>query len=693
MKFLKYLLIAIGLLLILGFIGLSFYPGPAIELNTAGQFDYPALKDIELNAFEKKKQYVAMPDGTQIATNLFLPTKTATTSFPTIFVFTPYNRSMVLPAMKWYEKAGAKAFLGTWGPVFDVLPSRKAINTLTSSGYAIVVADMRGTGASSNHTSAMSPAIKQDGIDMVNWIAKQTWSDGKVGMMGPSYLGWIQLAIASEKPEALKCISPSIMGMDLYSEAQKQGGILMTKWIDNFDKQLRLLNLNANDKTNTIPVFPAEPVIDEDGDGEIIDEIPLYANGDATVFTDEETPTYSDGNIRTNNQYFKNTKDHLKNIWTREVVDKWQYRDDSMVVYADTLSIANVSPAFFVPGIKASKVPVLLTGGWFDGFEGITKLFASIQDSNPAHLVMTPRFHVPMDIPPAYQDFLDYQGSYEDQILALQMRFFDYYLKGVANGFTDIDPVQTYTPFKGWEGFKSWPPSSTDYQTYFLQANQQLGKDTSEAGQDNYTIDFSHASGYDAEGDNRWNMAAMTDTIMMRTELDEKCLVYETTALTETTQITGHPIIELTLSANQADADIYVYLSDVDEAGNAYYVSEGELRAGWHRLVPDDTQVNNLYDVKPDLPWHSFNKGDYDENPLADGEQITMKFDLTPTSWLFKKGHKIRMSIAGADYTNFELNPTLCPDNVLENCKETTLTIHRGGALSKLELPVINNLN
>ena len=689
MKFVKYLFGTLSLLLILGFIGLSFYPGPAIEFNTAGQFDYPALNNVELNTFKKQKQYVNMPDGTQIATNVFLPTKETTNKFPTIFVFTPYNRSMVLPDMKWYEKLGAKVFLGNWGPVFDVLPNRKTINTLANNGYAIVVADMRGTGASSNYSSAMSPAIKQDGIDMVNWIAEQTWSDGKVGMMGPSYLGWIQLAIASEKPEALKCISPSIMGMDIYSEAQKQGGILMTKWIENFDKQLRLLNLNASDQTNTIPVFPAEPVMDEDGDGEIVDEIPVYANGDATVFTDEETPTYIDGTARANNLYFKNTKDHLKNIWTKEVVDNWNYRDDKMVVYGDTLNITDVSPGFFVPGIKASKIPVLFTGGWFDGFEGITKMFGSIQESNPAHLVMSPRFHVPMTIPPAYQTLFDYQGDYEDQILSLQMRFFDFYLKDAANGFAAIDPVQTYTPFKGWQSYKRWPPPATEYQDYFLQTTHQLGKDTSEVGQDNYTIDFSHAAGYDAEGDNRWNMAAMTDTIMMRTELDKKCLVYETTALTATTQITGHPIIELTLSANQSDADIYVYLSDVDEKGNAFYVAEGQLRAGWHRLVPDDRQVNNLYDVKPDLPWHSFNQGDYDVEPLADGQQITLKFDLTPTAWLFQKGHKIRISIAGADYTNFELHPTLCPDNQLANCKETTLTIHRGGTMSKLVLPVI----
>ncbi len=691
MKLLKYLFGGLIILLIIALLAISTYDGPAIELNTAGQFDYAPLKEITLNQYQKNKRYVAMPDGTQIATNIFIPTGSKEKSFPTIFIFTPYNRSMVVPNMKWYERLGAKAMMGNWGPVFDAIPTRKTINTLTSSGYAIVVADMRGTGASSGYTSAMSPTLKEDGINMVNWIAAQTWCNGNVGMQGPSYLGWIQLAIASEKPEALKCISPAIMGSDIYTEAQKQGGILMTKWIENFDKQLMLLNLNASDRTNTIPVFPAEPVIDEDEDGEILDEIPLYANGDARLFTDDETPQYVDGVARTKNQYFNNTKDHLKNIWTKEVVDTWQYRDDKMLVYDDTLKISDVNPGYFIPGIKASKIPVLFMGGWFDGFEGITKLFGSIQDSNPAHLVMTPRFHVPMNIPPAYKAMMNYEGEDEDQILSLQMRFFDFYLKGMDNGFDKIDPVQTYTPFKGWESFKNWPPETTTNQPYFLNANNQLATSTPTEGVDTYTVDFTHASGYDAQGDNRWNMAAMTDTVMVRTELDKKCLVYETSALTADLQITGHPIVELLLSANQSDADVYVYLSDVDEAGNAFYVSESQLRAGWHREFPDDLQVDSLYDVKPDLPWHSYNKADFDPTPFANDQQISMKMDLTPTSWLFQKGHKIRLSIAGADYGNFELHPTLCKDNQLENCVETEIVVHRGGELpsSVLTLPVI----
>ena len=700
MKFLKYLLLSVLGMLLLGLVFLNFYEGPAVELDTDGQFDYAPLKNIEINQYQKKKQYVALADGTQIAANIFLPTTATSEKVPTIFVFTPYNRSIVIPNLKWWEKLGAKAFTGNSGPVFNGLPNDKMINTFTSQGYAIVVADMRGTGASSGFTSAMSPQLKKDGIEMINWIAAQDWSDGKVGMLGPSYLAWIQLTIATEKPEALKCISPSIMGSDIYTEAQKQGGISMTKWIKTFDQQLRLLNLNAFDRESRMPVFPAEPVLDEDGDGEIMDEIPLYstaADSDKRLFVNAATPTYSDGNTRKNNTYFKHTKEHLKDIWTLEVASQWNYRDDKMLVYEDSIGLEDTTPGFMVPAIKASKIPILMTGGWFDGFEGVTKLFGSLQDSNPIHLLMVPRFHMPMTIPPAYKELMDYQGDYEDQLLSLRVQFFDYYLKGnnlpagqAGNGFTDIEPVQLYTAFKGWEAFQSYPPPATTYESLFFNADHSLKKDTSASGVDAYSVDFTHSSGYDADGDNRWNMATTTDSLMIRTQLDKKCLVYETPVLENDLQVTGSAIVELFLSSNQADADVYVYLSDVAEDGTVYYVSEGELRAGWHRQIPDDEQVNYLYDILPNLPWHGFDKNGYAAEPLADNKVISMRFDLTPTSWVFRKGHQLRISIAGADYENFELHPTLCPGGDLENCKATTLNIHRGGEmLSRIELPIL----
>ena len=51
------------------------------------------------------------------------------------------------------------------------------------------------------------------------------------------------------------------------------------------------------------------------------------------------------------------------------VAKDWKYRDDKLVIYGDTMGLEDITPGFFVPGIKESKIPILITGGWFDGFE------------------------------------------------------------------------------------------------------------------------------------------------------------------------------------------------------------------------------------------------------------------------------------------------------------------------------------
>ena len=71
------------------------------------------------------------------------------------------------------------------------------VATLLSLGYAYVTADMRGTGASYGSQMPLMPQLGRDGKELVDWIARQSWSDGNVGMTGQSYVGWSQLATAS----------------------------------------------------------------------------------------------------------------------------------------------------------------------------------------------------------------------------------------------------------------------------------------------------------------------------------------------------------------------------------------------------------------------------------------------------------------------------------------------------------------
>ena len=167
-----------------------------------------------------------------------------------------------------------------------------------------------------------------------------------------------------------------------------------------------------------------------------------------------------------------------------------------------------------------------------------------------------------------------------------------------------------------------------------------------------------------------------------------KCWVYDTPVLAEDTEVSGHPIVQVWISSNQDYGDLFVYLEEVDSSGRAYYVTEGKLRAGWHKEYDPDIQTDHKMKVLPELPWHGFKEEQFEDKALANGKIIEMRFDLMPTAWLFKKGSKIRISIAGADAGSFEPNPGLCPDK--KNCPETSLSIHRSEKMpSHILLPII----
>ncbi len=94
-------------------------------------------------------------------------------------------------------------------------------------GYVYVIADIRGSGHSEGTMEGMfSRKEGEDGHDMVEWLAKQEWSDGGVGLAGICYFSSMQLHTAAEQPPSLKCIAPwEIFGDDLYNHGQYEGGV------------------------------------------------------------------------------------------------------------------------------------------------------------------------------------------------------------------------------------------------------------------------------------------------------------------------------------------------------------------------------------------------------------------------------------------------------------------------------------
>ncbi|PKL37299.1 MAG: hypothetical protein CVV44_16845 [Spirochaetae bacterium HGW-Spirochaetae-1] len=646
-------------------------------------YSSPAYKD-----YKRATQLVPMKDGVNLAVDVFLPTDgPPADQFPTVFVFTPYNRAFCWLDMPWWKKLVAFVKSGSSGPIFHY-GMKKEIQLLLKYGYAFVIADMRGCGASTGSQVPFTPVIVDDGEELLQWISVQKWSNGKIGMMGQSYHAWIQLMLASRNPKSLKCIMPEVILSESFSEGVRPGGIDAVSWMEQYADFLKGLNLSILDPDRR--VFPVAPVIDEDGDGDLADEIPLSDHGDTRTFLDDGKPRYRDGSKR-RDVYYKTIVEHRKNIpFSFMKRANAPYFDSINNRFLKGLRFQNASPLFYTDLIARSGIPIYHVGGWFDGFSrGTMKLFATLQHNGVQKLHVAPRFHLPY-VTDAYVKHLEYKENYPEQLELERLRFFDRYLKDIENGIDKEPPVSLYVMNRGWRLEKEWPLARQEMTSYNFSEEGRLMRIIGLPGQDVHSIDYTQRSGYGEEDINRWIMMKTPTKIMERTDLDRRCMVYETEPLAEDMEVTGHPLMTIYMTSNQADADVFIYLCDVDQSGRSLYVSEGQLRAGWHRTFNDDDQVLGKFDVQPNLPWHGYRERQFDPDPFREGKPVKLSFDLMPVSWLFKKGHRIRIAIAGADDGNFEKNPATCSGESPWDCPETLWSIYRGDRYrSRIDLPVI----
>lgn len=676
--------------------------------------DYDALTPL-WEGYERGSDYAVMSDGIKIAVDYYLPAKflgegTPVKKFPVVLQYTPYSRGAI------DIKTG------------KVYPSFSQHSDLfLSQGYAIAIVDMRGTGASFGYYADLSQELADDGKEIVDWIAAQPWCDGNVGMAGGSYLGWSQVATASRAPEALKCIVPMETPLEEYTGDTYPGGIQGYAFFEMWAGFVYV------GQRNYLPPFsnPSPPVKDEDGDGELNDEIPVDLNDNQTFLDDypwpvdpDNPPQYPDGMSRTGHFYFNATAEHQfhpdgapGNYDLMEWMLKYPFIDQKR--WMDGLDGYDLS-ANFVPGIMKSDVPIYHWGGWFDAYcKGSFKLFATMKESNPSRIMMPPSYH--QGLAPGFKELFGIdEDKYSRRLGIESLRWYDRWLKGIDNGIDREPPVLIYVMNEGWRQEEDWPLAREVKTKYYFADGNSLVMSGTTQGKDTYKADFSHNAAWAPATDRFKSLAELlpkinerlgrpgpiftnfktsryaifsTPWIPDRTEMDKKCLNYSTAPMEEDTEVTGHPIVHAWVSSTADDGDFYFYLEDVDENGRAVLVTEYPLRAGFAELHDDDEQITiAAVDVKPDLPWHGYKEADYVSDIFSGDNIVELVSDFHPTSWVFKKGHSIRVSIACADWPTFALNPKLGlsndpddPANILP-----VITVYRDEAHpSHIELPII----
>jgi uncharacterized protein len=479
-------------------------------------------------------------------------------------------------------------------------------------GYAMVTGDSRGTGASFGiwryHRNTDEVG---DFGQIVSWIVAQPWSNGRVGGYGVSYSGNTADWIGQRNHPAVKAIAPRFPDFDPFTEEYFPGGIANVAFGQMWSDLVHNLDLDVKRGNPPTGVKP----VDEDPDGKLLAQAIEQRRSLPDVYTG------------------------LKQI---------TFRDDRPTTWGASMNDFGIYS--HVADLQRSGIAIYSQASWFDAgtAQGILSRFVTLP--NPQREVIGSWYHAGLgNADPFMPANSPAEPSVETQLNDC-VCFFDQYLKGIPNGMSGKLLLYYTLVENKWKATEVWPPAGETQQRWYLAADHGLsrkGPSRSNSGKDQYTVDFEVGNAKQTRwlpgGDER------KPIYPDRTDQDRRLLAYTSAPLAESIEITGNPVIDLSVISTASDGAFIVYLEDVDPDGKATYITEGELRAIDRKLSSENPPYKML------IPYHSFNRKD--ASPLVPGEMATLRFGLLPTSVLIKKDHRLRIAIAGADRDTFPRIP------------------------------------
>lgn len=583
--------------------------GPVASDGWQPADQYLAQHPATYKGISTSSRYLTMRDGVKIAVDLSLPAGLKDGKrIPAILRQTRYFRSLDIGwPLSWL--ADTLWLADTERKVF------------VTHGYAWVDVDARGTGASFGRwLYPWAPDEVRDGSEVVDWIVKQPWSNGKVGAHGGSYEGGLAEFLLVNKNPAVKASVPAHAYFDPYADVAFPGGIRLSWFIKAWNQGNQMLDRNDVQQIFHDAPWWARPflhgvkAVDEDRDRSLLKQA-VQEHG-------------TNGDIDAGSQV--------------------TFRDDVSSVTGVATDV--FSPFTYTRDIEASGATVYSWSGWFDGGcpDSAIKRFRTLK--NRGRLILGPWNHGASQDASPYSPATASAFNGDGELL----RFFDDQLKGVNTGILQEKPVLYFTMGEErWKTADSWPPPGAHSMSYYFDTDHRLatGRPPALDASDHYAVDNTTGTG----DTSRWNsLLTLGDVIYPdRSSADQKLLCYTSPPLDQDMDVTGHPVIDLDVSSTATDGEFFAYLEDVDAKAKVTYVTEGELRAVHRKLRTDPPAYNQVG------PYHSFKRAD--GMPLVPGEVAELVFGLQPTSYVFKRGHAIRVALAGADKDHFAVLPGPVP--------------------------------
>ncbi len=578
-----------------------------------------------------------MDDGTQIAVDVWLPLHAELGPVPTVMRFGRYWRDYELPKIL--------------GDALGRYP--KHVSWLNAAGYAVVMVDVRGSGASfGTSTTPWSPREIQDYLQVVDWALDQPWCDGNLGAYGVSYDGVAADWLAALKHPAVRAVLSAYPYADVYRDVSHPGGLLN----DRFIRAWGDLNY-AMDRND--PSF-----------------IDILASADPASFFARayELIEFLFRGVRPVEDNFglliDALADHQANTHVYEATRTLEFRDDAF----EDVTIDAISPLLGAPDQQRTAA-IRRVVGWLDAGTARGAL-ASYNTLDCAHhvLVIAPQNHSGSYVTDPYNPRSPAQVASMVVINDLwrAVPFFDQFLTATPT----VEPrreIYYYTYVDNvFQRTTVWPPAGIELQRWYLAADDSLSTaaPADEPGTDTYTVDFSVTTG----SYNRWfsGLAGAPIHYPDRAVQDQRLLVYDSPPFEVDVELTGHPVLSLQVASTYEDGAFIAYLEDVAPDGYVAYLSEGQLRAV-QRRVSDQVPPVAIFG-----PYHTFRRED--AQPLVPGEVAEITFDLLPISTVIRAGHRVRLALSGQDAGTFRRYPDF---------GTPTWTVHRNAVhASYIDLPL-----
>ena len=555
---------------------------------------------------------VTMRDGTVLRADIYRPA--APGRFPVLLTRTPYDK----------HSDG------------DVDFGHKG----AARGYVVINQDVRGRYTSDGD---WYPFLHEsnDGYDTVEWAAALTYSDGRVGMYGGSYVGATQMLAAIAHPPHLAGICPVVTASNYHDGWTYQGGAFEQWFNESWTSGLAQDTLNrfVQSHTNALNGIAKLPLT----------QYPLFELPQA--------PSDADF-LHSLAPYFLDWLAHpgYDDYWKR-----WSIEEH----YAD----------IGVPSLTVAAWYDIFLGGSLRNYVGV-KLHGKDEAARRGqHLLVTIGGHAGSGRKVGEVDFGPAAPFDEDETT---LSWYDYLFKNIVNDFSHPRPVKLFVMGANqWHEEDDWPLVRARNTRYFLhsagKANSAMGDGSLVASPvrsdkpDQYVYDprnpaptFGGPLCCDSEhlGPGPRDQRAV--------EARSDVLVYSTPPLEQDLEVTGPVQLELFAKSSAVDTDFTAKLVDVGPDGFAQNLTEGIVRARY-RNSQEKAELMNP------------------------GQIYKFTLDLWATANVFRKGHALRLEISSSNFPRFDKNQNTGDDAGVggKSVPATNTIYHDAEHPSALVLPMV----